>query len=112
MTVPPYGGDPDGGGRRRALLFLHAQSPAFRDIDLSALPGYADLSIDEALQVVARAPADEIPVSARLGGVWPGPPPARSPCRRGWACSTTCRAPEGPGAPSTTRGSATWRAPL
>ena len=66
MTPPPYSEESDVDARYRALLFLHAQSPAFRDIDLSGLPGYEELSIDAALQVVAAAPLDQISVSARL----------------------------------------------
>ena len=66
MTPPPYSEESDVDARYRALLFLHAQSPAFRDIDLSGLPGYEELSMDAALQVVAAAPLDQISVSARL----------------------------------------------
>ena len=66
MTPPPYSDDPDAEARYRALLFLHAQSPQFRDIDLGVLPGYGDLSVDAALQLVAGAPGDQIPVSSRL----------------------------------------------
>src|SRR4051794_12110843 len=65
MTAPPdY--DPDVEARYRALPFLHAQSPDFRDLDLSAVPGFGDLSVDTAMQLVADAPGEEIPVSARL----------------------------------------------
>ena len=78
MTYPPDTGDPDADARYRALLFLHAQSPDFRDIDLSGVPGYEDLTVDAALQMVAAAPGDEIPVSARLAVLYdlyrPGAP--------------------------------------
>jgi hypothetical protein len=65
MTAPPdY--DPDVEARYGALLFLHAQSPDFRDLDVSVLPVFPDLTIETAMQLVADAPGEEIPISARL----------------------------------------------
>jgi hypothetical protein len=66
MTASPDDGDTDVEAAYRALLFLHAQSPAYRDLDLSVLPGFPELSVDTALETVARASGEEIPVSARL----------------------------------------------
>ena len=66
MTAPPGDVEPDVEARYRDLLFLHAQAPEYRDLDLSVLPGYADFEIGPALRAVAAAPEDEVPVSARL----------------------------------------------
>jgi hypothetical protein len=66
MTLPPDSGDPDVEARYRALVFLHAQSPDFADIDLRALPEFRDLTVGACLRRVAAAPAEEIPVSERL----------------------------------------------
>jgi hypothetical protein len=66
MTYPPDSGEAEVEARYRDLLFLHAQSPDFRGVDLSVLPGYGDHSVDEAMRAVAAAPPEEIPVSARL----------------------------------------------
>ena len=66
MTAPPDNGDPYVEARYRDLLFLHAQSPEFADVDLTRMPEFADLSVAECLRNVAEAPGEQIPVSARL----------------------------------------------
>jgi hypothetical protein len=66
MTLPPDSGDPDVEARYRALLFLHAQSPDFADIDLRALPEFRELTVGGCLRRVAQASVEEIPVSERL----------------------------------------------
>jgi len=70
MTPPPAEGAPDvpepDEALYRDLLFLHALAPEYRDLDLSALPGYGDFSPDSALRHLAAAPENEVGVSARL----------------------------------------------
>lgn len=66
MTPPQDFGDPDVEARSRALLFLHAQSPDFADVDLTRVPEFADLTVARCLQRVSDAPGEQIPVSARL----------------------------------------------
>ena len=66
MTLPPDIGDPDVEARYRALVFLHAQSPDFADIDLGVLPEFRDLTVGGCLRRVAGASVEEIPVSERL----------------------------------------------
>ena len=66
MTAPPASGEPDVEPLYRDLLFLHALAPEFRDLDLSAVPGYADFSADGAMRAVAAARVETIGVSARL----------------------------------------------
>jgi hypothetical protein len=66
MTEPPPRGERDVEALYRGLLFLHALAPEFRDLDLSAVPGYADFSPDGAMRAMAAAPEAEIGVSARL----------------------------------------------
>ena len=66
MTPPPDNGDPDVEARYRDLLFLHAQSPEFADVDLTRMPEFEGLSVAECLRNVSDAPGEQIPVSARL----------------------------------------------
>ena len=69
MTPPPAESRPDGDldeALYRDLLFLHAQAPEYRDIDLSALPGYGEFSVDSGLRHLAAAPGNQVGVSARL----------------------------------------------
>ena len=70
MTPPPAEGAPDvtepDEGLYRDLLYLHALAPEYRDLDLSALPGYGDFNADSALRHLAEAPEGEVGVSARL----------------------------------------------
>jgi hypothetical protein len=66
MTSPVASGESDVEALYRDLLFLHALAPEFRDLDLSAVPGYADFSADTAMRAVAAASEEEIGASARL----------------------------------------------
>ena len=70
MTSPPAEGAPDvtepDEALYRDLLYLHALAPEYRDLDLSALPGYGDFYADSALRHLADAPEGEVGVSARL----------------------------------------------
>ena len=66
MTVPPAYGDQDVEALYRDLLLLHAQAAEFRGLDLRAVPGYADFSVDSAIRAVAAAPEELVGVSARL----------------------------------------------
>jgi hypothetical protein len=66
MTPPPDNSATDVEARFRALLFLHAQSPDFADVDLTRLPEFAELTVAECLRKVTDAPGELIPVSARL----------------------------------------------
>ena len=67
---PTYQADAGQEARYHALLGLHALSNRFDDIDLSdltQLTGFRKTTPAQALELVARAPTDEIPESARLG---------------------------------------------
>ena len=67
MTASQDSGESQAEARYRDLLFLHAQAPEYRDIDLTALPGWDGHTLDDCIEAVAAASVDEIPVSARLG---------------------------------------------
>ena len=67
---PTYQADAGQEARYHALLGLHALSNRFDDIDLSdlnQLTGFRKTTPAQALELVAQAPVDEIPESARLG---------------------------------------------
>jgi hypothetical protein len=58
--------DQDAEARHDALLSLHALSGAFKDLDPTIIPGFRTSSPATALQVLAEAPEQEVPISARL----------------------------------------------
>jgi hypothetical protein len=58
--------DQDAEARHHALLRLHALAGAFGDLDPTIFPGFTPASPGTALQTLAAAPEQEIPVSARL----------------------------------------------
>lgn len=58
--------DQDAEARHHALLSLHALSGTFGDLDPTIFPGFTPASPDTAMQTLAAAPEQEIPVSARL----------------------------------------------
>jgi hypothetical protein len=58
--------DQDAEARHHALLSLHALSGAFGDLDPTIFPGFTPASPGTAMQTLAAAPEQEIPVSARL----------------------------------------------
>jgi hypothetical protein len=61
--------DPDAdseAGAHQALVGLHAIAGAFGELDPETLPGFGVFSPGTALRVVAEAPEEEVPVSARL----------------------------------------------
>jgi hypothetical protein len=68
MTDRPIGSyaDEDAEARHDALLSLHALSGAFGDLDTKIIPGFRSASPGTALQTLAEAPEQEIPISARL----------------------------------------------
>ena len=63
---PPDYIDQDADARHHALLSLHALSGAFGGLDPSIIPGFRSSSPGTALQTLATAPEQEIPISARL----------------------------------------------
>jgi hypothetical protein len=63
MTEDPTDTHPDAEARHHALLTLHALSG---DLDPKVIPGFRSASPGTALQTVAEAPEQAIPVSARL----------------------------------------------
>ena len=58
--------DQDAEARHQALLSLHALSGAFTGVDPNIIPGFRTSSPGAALQALAEAPEQEIPISARL----------------------------------------------
>jgi hypothetical protein len=58
--------DQDAEARHQALLSLHALSGAFGGLDPGIIPGFRASSPGTALQMLAEAPEEEIPISARL----------------------------------------------
>jgi hypothetical protein len=58
--------DQDAEARHHALLSLHALSGAFGDLGPTIFPGFTPASPGTAMQTLAAAPEQEIPVSARL----------------------------------------------
>jgi hypothetical protein len=58
--------DQDAEARHHALLSLHALSGTFGDLDPKVFPGFTSASPGTALQTLAEAPEQEIPVSARM----------------------------------------------
>ncbi len=58
--------DQDAEARHHALLSLHALAGAFGDLDPKLFPGFTSASPGTALQTLAGAPEQEIPISARL----------------------------------------------
>jgi hypothetical protein len=58
--------DQDAEARHHALLSLHALSGTFGDLDPTIFPGFTPASPGTAMQTLAAAPEQEIPVSARL----------------------------------------------
>jgi len=58
--------DQDAEARKDALLSLHVFSGAFEDLDPKIIPRFGPSSPGTALHVVAEAPEQEVPISARL----------------------------------------------
>ena len=67
MTDVPHDPDVDQNAEaHHALIGLHAAAGSLGEIDPDTLPGFRTFSPGTALRVVAEAPEEEIPVSARL----------------------------------------------
>ena len=64
--VPTDPGAVQGADAHQALIGLHDLAGAFGSVDMGSLPGFNFTPNDTALRVVAEAPKEEIPVSARL----------------------------------------------